>query len=93
MVRSVSTSTLSSCMIADECSASETCTLHQQTHEQMAEELEAVKALRVEAAATVTEAKLASVAAQAAASEVCLHHLTNSIYLPVLIPSSRRPDR
>ncbi|KAI1784578.1 hypothetical protein LXA43DRAFT_1041659 [Ganoderma leucocontextum] len=47
----------------------ETCVLHQQAREQMAEELETVKALRVEAAATVAEAKLASVAAQAAASE------------------------
>ncbi|KAM5541515.1 hypothetical protein V8D89_004705 [Ganoderma adspersum] len=47
----------------------ETCTLHQQAREQMAEELEAVKALRVEAAATVAEAKFASTTAQTAASE------------------------
>ncbi|PIL32438.1 hypothetical protein GSI_05140 [Ganoderma sinense ZZ0214-1] len=47
----------------------ETCALHEQAREQMAEELETVKALRVEAAATVAEAKLASAAAQAAASE------------------------
>ena len=37
----------------------------------MAEELETVKALRVEAAATVAEAKLASSTAREAASEVC----------------------
>ena len=44
----------------------------------MAEELEAVKALRVEAAATVTEAKLAGDAAREAASEVCFHSLLHS---------------
>ncbi len=54
--------------------------MHQQAREQMAEELQAVKALRVEAAATVAEAKLASVTALAAADEVCLRPLASLVF-------------
>ncbi len=49
-------------------SFSETCDLQRQARAQMADELEALKALRIEAAAAVAEAKLAAAAATTAAS-------------------------
>ena len=50
----------------------ETCIQQQKAREQMAEELETVKALHAEAAATVAEAKLAHSAAAEIAGEVCM---------------------
>ncbi len=52
-------------------SAAETCELHHAGRTQLAEELEAVKALRVEASVAVAEAKAACVSAQDQAGEVC----------------------